>query len=116
MNKQQGFGLQMGFFQVIGKGLQNTFKEEFAGDATNSIYIWSNFTTIAYKGNQVGKRIQFKNDDRAYILDEFGDKVQYITSKVNKSVSASFKGEKNNYEVRGVYPEYMFIENNIKIK
>ena len=55
----------------IGKGLQNTFKEEFAGDATNSIYIWSNFTTIAYKGNQVGKRIQFKNDDFTFLKEKF---------------------------------------------
>ena len=47
----------------IGNGLQNTFKKEFAGDSMNSIYIWSNYTTIAYKGNQIGKRVQFKNDD-----------------------------------------------------
>ena len=31
----------------IGNGLQNTFKKEFAGDSMNSIYIWSNYTTIA---------------------------------------------------------------------
>lgn len=31
---------------------------------------------------------------------------------MNKSVNASFKGEKNNYQLRGIYPEYMFIENN----
>lgn len=97
----------------IANGLQNTFKEAFGTDANNSIVIYPGRTTKAYKGLQVGRQIQFKNDDRAYILDEFGDKVQYITSKVNKSVSASYKGEKNNYEVRGVYPEYMFIENNI---
>lgn len=97
----------------IANGLQNTFKEAFGTDANNSIVIFPGRTTKAYKGLQVGRQIQFKNDDRAYILDEFGDKVQYITSKVNKSVSASYKGEKNNYEVRGVYPEYMFIENNI---
>lgn len=99
----------------IANGLKNTFKEAFGTDANNSIVIFPGKTTKAYKGLQVGRQIQFKNEDRTFILDEFGDKVQYITSKVNKSVSASFKGEKNNYEVRGVYPEYMFIENN-KIK
>jgi putative ABC transport system permease protein len=99
----------------IANGLQNTFKEAFGTDANNSIVIFPGKTTKAHKGLQVGRQIQFKNEDRTFILDEFGDKVQYITSKVNKSVSASFKGEKNNYEVRGVYPEYMFIENN-KVK
>lgn len=97
----------------IANGLQNTFKEAFGTDANNSIVIFPGRTTKAYKGLQVGRQIQFKNEDRTFILDEFGDKVQYITSKVNKSVNASYKGEKNNYEVRGVYPEYMFIENNI---
>lgn len=97
----------------IANGLQNTFKEAFGTDANNSIVVYPGKTTKAYKGLQVGRQIQFKNEDREFILDEFGKKVQYITSKVNKSVSASYKGEKNNYEVRGVYPEYMFIENNI---
>lgn len=99
----------------IANGLQNTFKEAFGTDANNSIVIFPGQTTKAYKGMQVGRQIQFKNADRRYILDEFGDKVQYITSKVNKSVNASYRGEKNNYEVRGISPEYMFIENN-KIK
>jgi putative ABC transport system permease protein len=97
----------------IANGLQNTFKEAFGTDANNSIIVFPGKTTKANKGLQVGRQIQFKNEDREFILDEFGKKVQYITSKVNKSVSASYKGEKNNYEVRGVYPEYMFIEKNI---
>ena len=91
----------------IANGLQNTFKEAFGTDANNSIVIFPGRTTKAYKGLQVGRQIQFKNDDRAYILDEFGDKVQYITSKVNKSVSASFKGEKN-------FKDRKFLENPIK--
>lgn len=97
----------------IANGLKNTFKEAFGTDANNSIIIYPGRTTKAYKGNQVGKRIRFKNEDRDFVLDKFGDNVQYFTSKVNKNVSASYKGEKNNYNVRGVYPEYMMIENNV---
>ncbi|MGA1226831.1 MAG: ABC transporter permease [Tamlana sp.] len=97
----------------IANGLQNTFQEAFGTDANNSIVIFPGRTTKAYKGLQVGRQIQFKNEDREFIKDKFGDKVQFITSKVNKSVNASFKGEKNSYEVRGVHPEYMFIENNL---
>lgn len=97
----------------IANGLQNTFQEAFGTDANNSIVIFPGRTTKAYKGLQVGRQIQFKNEDREFIKDNFGDKVQFITSKVNKNVTASYKGEKNNYEVRGIQPEYMFIENNI---
>lgn len=97
----------------IANGLQNTFQEAFGTDANNSIVIFPGTTSKANKGLQVGRRIQFTNEDREFIKDKFGDKVQFITSKVNKSVNASFKGEKNSYEVRGVHPEYMFIENNV---
>ncbi|UKM65775.1 ABC transporter permease [Flavobacteriaceae bacterium GSB9] len=97
----------------IANGLQNYFAEAFGTDANNSIIIFPGRTTKAHDGLQAGRQIQFKNDDYNFILDEFGDKVQYITSKVNRSVMATFKGEKNTYEMRAVHPEYMFIENNV---
>ena len=53
----------------IGNGLQNTFKDQFAKDAINSIYVSSNRTTKAYKGHQVGRRIQFKNDDFEFLKE-----------------------------------------------
>jgi len=99
----------------IANGLQNTFTEAFGTDANNSIVIFPGRTTKAYKGLQAGRRIQFKNEDYDYIKEEFGDKVQFITSKVMKNVTASFRGEQNNYTIRAVHPDYMFIENN-KIK
>ncbi|GGZ74038.1 ABC transporter permease [Algibacter mikhailovii] len=97
----------------IANGLENTFEEAFGTDANNSIVIYSGRTSEAHNGLQAGRKIQFKNEDRDFLLDKYGDKVQYFTSKVNKSVNASFRGEKNNYQLRGVYPEYMFIENNV---
>ncbi|WP_298532753.1 ABC transporter permease [uncultured Algibacter sp.] len=97
----------------IANGLKNTFKEAFGTDANNSIVIFAGRTSQAHKGLQAGRKIQFKNEDRDFLIDKYGDKIQYFTSKVNKNVSASFRGEKNSYEVRGVYPEYMFIENNV---
>jgi len=97
----------------IANGLQNTFEEAFGTDANNSIIVYPGTTTKANKGLQVGRRIQFKNEDREFIKETYGDKVQFITSKVNKSVTASFKGEKNDYQLRGIYPEFMFIENNV---
>ncbi|WP_445738289.1 ABC transporter permease [Mariniflexile sp.] len=96
----------------IANGLQNTFKEAFGTDAKNSIVIYPGTTTKANKGLQAGRRIQFKNEERTYIKEEFGDKVQFITSKVNLTVNASYRGKKNSYQLRGIHPEYMFIEKN----
>ncbi len=97
----------------IANGLENTFIELFGTDAQNSIVVFPGRTTKAHKGLQSGRRIRFKNEDYDYILEEFGDNVEYITSKVNRNVEASFKGEKNSYQVRAVHPEHMYIENNV---
>ena len=94
----------------IGNGLQNTFKNEFAKDAMNSIYIWSNYTTKAYKGNQIGRRIQFKNDDFTFLKENFGDKIQTISPRIQRSAEVVYKDNKDSYTVRGVYPEYYILE------
>lgn len=94
----------------IGNGLKNTFKNKFAKDAINSIYIWSNITTEAYKGNQIGRRIQFKNDDFTFLKEKFGKKIQTISPRIQRSVNVVYKDEKDNYSLRGVYPQYQVLE------
>ena len=94
----------------IAKGLENTFAEAFADDATNSIFIRTGETSTAYKGLQAGRKIQLKNEDQDYILDEFGNKVEYITSRIYKSVNASFQNEQNNYQLRAVNPDHQYLE------
>ncbi len=97
-------------FGVV-NGLVNTFDTAFVDDAANSIFINSGRTSKANKGLQAGRQIQFTNDDYQYIKDEFGDKVQYITSRIYRNVNASFGNEKNNYNVRAVHPDHQFLEN-----
>ena len=97
----------------VANGLKNTFKEAFGPDANNAIIIYPGKTTNVNKGFQVGRQIQFKNQDKDFIVEKFGKSVQFISSKVNKNINASFKGKTNNYQVIGIYPDYMFIENNM---
>ena len=94
----------------IGNGLQNTFKEQFASDATNSIYISSNRTTKAYKGHQVGRRVQFKNDDFEFLKEKYSDKIQMISPRIQRGSKVIYKTEEDNYTIRGVYPEYDILE------
>ena len=96
----------------ISNGLSNTFADAFKDDAINNIVVWSGETTKAHKGLQAGRQIQFKNDDHDYILDEFGDKVEYMTSRVYINVTATFRNEKNSYTVRAIHPDNLFIEQN----
>jgi putative ABC transport system permease protein len=94
----------------IGNGLKNSFAEMFAGDANNAIYIRSWKTTKPYKGLQVGRKIQFKNDDYEFVIDEFGDDIQYLTSIFSKFVKAIYKDETSNYQVRGTHADVQFLE------
>ncbi|WP_111307668.1 ABC transporter permease [Confluentibacter sediminis] len=96
----------------IANGLQNTFKEEFVDTAANSIFIMSGKTSKANEGYQAGRQIQFKNEDYKYIKEEYGDKIEFISSRVYKNVNAAYKTEKNSYSLIAVYPDYQFVEKN----
>ena len=73
----------------IGNGLQNTFKEEFAGDAANSIYLSAGRTTKPYKGLQSGRRIQFKNDDYSFLKERLRVKLFFDPFMENWSLDQS---------------------------
>jgi len=97
----------------MANGLNNTFAEAFVDDANNAIFIRSGRTTKAHKGLQAGRRIQFENKDYEYLKEDFGDDVQYITSRIYKNVTASFRNEKNDYNVRACHPDHQYLENTL---
>lgn len=94
----------------IANGFQNAFENEFAGDANNSIFIYSGRTSKAVEGYQTGRRIQFDNPLYSTIEKEFSDDIEFITGRVYKNVTASFGNEKSNYTLRAVNPDHQFIE------
>ena len=75
----------------IGNGLKHTFEQSFNDDANNAIFIRAGRTTKPYRGLQSGRKIQFKNDDYNYVIDEFGNKVQFISARIYKNVKAIYK-------------------------
>lgn len=92
----------------IGNGLKNSFSKSFRGNAQNSIIMYAGRTTKPYKGLQSGRRIQFKNEDYDFILNQFKNKIQYISPNISKSAVTSYKNEKNTYSLIAVYPDYQF--------
>ncbi|WP_242092664.1 ABC transporter permease [Aestuariivivens sediminicola] len=97
----------------IANGLKNTFKEAFADDAANAIFVRSGRTTKAHKGLQAGRRIQFKNEDFDYMIDEFDEKIEFITARIYKNVSAIYRNEHNTYNLRAVHPDHQYLERTI---
>lgn len=94
----------------LANGLNNTFSEAFVDDAANAIFIRSGRTTKAHKGLQAGRRIQFKNQDFDYIKSEFDPNIEFITARVYRNATASYKNEKNNYSIRAVHPDHQYLE------
>ncbi len=97
----------------VGNGLKHTFAQSFNDDANNAIFIRTGRTTKPYKGLQSGRKIQFKNDDYNFVIDEYGNKVQFISTRIYKNVQATYKGEQNNYNLRAVHPDHQFLEKTI---
>ncbi|MDJ0645781.1 MAG: ABC transporter permease [Flavobacteriaceae bacterium] len=97
----------------MGNGLKNTFDKFFSDDATNTIFIWSGRTSKAYKGFKEGRQIQFENEDLELLRKELGDKIEYITPRVYKSVQATRKNESGAYTMRAVFPDHQFLEKTI---
>jgi len=97
----------------IGNGLKHTFEKAFNDDANNAIFIRTGQTTQPYKGLQSGRKIQFKNDDYSFLVDEFDTKVQFLSARLYKNVQAIYKNEQNNYSLRAVHPDHQFLEKTI---
>ncbi|MCF8230696.1 MAG: ABC transporter permease [Bacteroidales bacterium] len=80
------FGVFWGIFMLIimigsGKGLQNGIMSGMGDFATNSMFVWSQSTTKAYKGYKEGRRFSFDNEDTRVLKNEIKD-IQYVAPRV----------------------------------
>jgi putative ABC transport system permease protein len=101
----------------VGKGLQNGISKQFERDADGIIEVWSGTTTKGYKGLNPGRQIQFRNSDYDISVQKFGEQLDKKASTYNFwNGLISFGKESGNYQYRGVYPDYMAIENGTIIK
>jgi len=96
----------------VGKGLQNGIEKQFERDAAGIVEVWSGTTTKEYKGLNPGRQIQFRNSDFAMSVQKYGDRVDRKAASYNQwSGVVTYGKETGNYQYRGAYPDYQFIEN-----
>jgi len=110
-----GFSVAWGIFILVlllasVNGMKNGFTSQFNDDATNSIFISPSVTTKAYDGFVEGRRVQFTNQDVAYLEGNFKEEIEYITPRFRKGVIAKYKKETGSYSVRAVAPQHQYIE------
>jgi putative ABC transport system permease protein len=104
------------FMMGMGDGLEKGILNEFGGRSTNSIYVWPEETTVAYKGLPVGRWESFTIDD-IYALRQQADFIDIMAPRhVNRNVVASYKTKTNNFDLRGEWPGIFEVESLIPIQ
>jgi putative ABC transport system permease protein len=94
------FGVFWGIFMLIimmgaGEGLYNGAKVGMGGMATNSIFMWTQNTSMPYKGFQRGRYYRFNNDDTQALMDNIPE-IDVVAPRLQ-----GWGGEGNNNVVRG---------------
>ncbi|MBC9796641.1 ABC transporter permease [Sinomicrobium weinanense] len=83
-------GVLWGIFVYIAlsgatKGLDNGFEREFQGIANNSMFVWTQQTSMPYEGFKIGRPVQLKLDDVEELRDKLPD-IQFIAPRNVKGI------------------------------
>lgn len=108
------FGVFWGIFILVillaaGNGLENGVKKGFDGIATNTMFMWSQTTSKAYKGLPKVRRYDFRNSDVASLKEAFPD-LLYVSPRNQlgdfNGTNNVVRGTKTSaFTIYGDYPE-----------
>ena len=112
-----GFTISLALFVFIvlfgmGNGLQNGFQKEFFQAGALNMYIFGTQTSESYAGYQKGRNIILENEDLNYILENYSDRIKYISGEYDQQLMVKFGGESGSYSVKGVNSDYIHMVNN----
>lgn len=90
------FGVSWGVFMLVvmlgaGTGLKNGVYRDFSGFAMNTLYLWTQGTSMPYKGLPARRFFNLKNDDIAYIEKN----VPEVGVMAPRSESGGWRGSSN---------------------
>lgn len=111
------FGVFWGIFILVimlgaSKGFENGLRSNFEGVATNSAFVWSQASSIPYKGYNAGRNWDINNYDIQSIKNAMPE-LKMIAPRLSGYRSSGenvIYGEmKGSYSVFGDYPEYFKI-------
>jgi len=109
------FGVFWGIFMLVvmlgaGRGLENGIKSGMGDFATNSAFMWTQATTIPYKGFPKGRRFTFTNDDIKALRDNVPE-IDMLAPRIERGgVPVVYGLNTGSYNVRGDYPDFNHID------
>ena len=94
------FGVFWGIFMLVvmlgsGKGLQNGVSQGMGDMANNALFMWTQQTTVPYKGFPRGRRYNFNNDDTKALRENVPE-LEFVAPRLQ-----AFSGQDDNNVVRG---------------
>jgi putative ABC transport system permease protein len=97
------FGVFWGIFMLVimlgsGKGLENGVYDGMGGFATNSVFVWSQNTTVPYKGFKKGRWYNFDNTDTKILREQIPE-IENIAPRLQ---ARFWQTEGQNNVVRGL--------------
>jgi len=113
------FGVFWGIFMLIvmlgsGTGLQNGVSTGMGDMATNSMFMWTQRTSVPYKGLPRGRFYNFRNGDTQALLDNIPE-IEHIAPRLQVFFQGGdnnvVRGERTgNFRMQGDYPAYNIID------
>lgn len=113
------FGVFWGIFMLVimlgsGNGLHNAVYDNMGDFSTNSCFMWTQTTTIPYKGFPRGRRYHFNNGDTEVLLQNLPD-IKALSPRLNGWSSEggvnTIRGDKAGaFSIMGDYPAWQLID------
>jgi len=113
------FGVFWGIFMLVimlgsGNGLQRGITQNFGDMATNSVFIWTQQTTVPYKGFPRGRSYNFTNDDAAAMRHSIPE-IKYLAPRIRAygtpQANNVIRGLKSGvFNIMGDYPDFNKID------
>lgn len=112
------FGVFWGIFMLVimmgsGSGLENSVNRDMGDMATNSVFLWTQRTTMPYKGFDRGRFYNFKNSDTEALLENIPE-IKHIGPRIRGWSSTDnnvVRGERTGaFVMQGDYPAYNLID------
>lgn len=113
------FGVFWGIFMLIimlgsGTGLHNGVSMGMGDMATNSMFMWTQRTSIPYKGLPRGRFFNFKNGDTQALIDNIPE-IEHIAPRIRgfsrNGDNNVIRGERTgSFRIQGDYPAYNIID------
>lgn len=105
-----GFSVAWGIFMLIvmlgaGNGLRNGIAYNFRNMATNSVEVWTRYTTKPWKGIQENRSIRFKNEDMTDLKRDFPE-VNLISPTLYHNDTITYNREYLTGQTMGVSADF----------